>query len=68
VHVNFRLEYDACRTELELLSAGHQFNLKQQEFQKYRDRYDKLKADVTVKLQLLDDNQVRIHWQCNYQI
>ena len=56
----FRLEYDACRTELELLLPGLEANLKQQQFEKYKENFEKLKQEVTVKLQLLDDNQVRL--------
>ena len=54
----FRLEYDACRTELELFSPGLEANLKQHQFEKYKENYEKLKHEVTIKLQLLDDNQV----------
>ena len=54
-----RLEYDACRTEIELSPTGFSSSLKQQEFDKCKEKYEKYKADVTVKLQLLDENQVR---------
>lgn len=60
----FRLEYDACRTELELLLPGLEANLKQQQFEKYKENFEKLKHEVTVKLQLLDDNQVGLSVRC----
>lgn len=54
----FRLEYDAARTELELLTQGPHYDVKEQEFHKYKKKYEKYKADVTIKMQLLDENQV----------
>ncbi len=53
-----RLEYDACRTEMELLPPGSQLNEKQREFEKYKEKYEKLKCDVSVKMKFLDENQV----------
>ncbi|CAF0731009.1 unnamed protein product [Rotaria sordida] len=55
-----RLEYDACRTEMELLSPGSQMNEKQDEFQKYKDKYEQLKCDVSIKLKFLDENQTKV--------
>ncbi|CAF1021864.1 unnamed protein product [Adineta steineri] len=55
-----RLEYDACRTEMELLSPGSQLNEKQREFEKYKERYEKLKCDVSIKLKFLDENQTKV--------
>jgi hypothetical protein len=57
----FRLEYDACRTELELLPPGSHLNDKQQEFEKCKEKYEKLKCDVSIKLKFLEENQVRIY-------
>lgn len=54
-----RLEYDACRRELELLSGNHLSADKQNDLEKYRNKYEQLKCSVQVKLQLLDENQVR---------
>ncbi len=54
----YRLEYDACRTEIQFLSAGSQLNEKQDELEKYKDKYEQLKCSVNVKLKLLDENQV----------
>ncbi len=56
----FRLEYDACRTEMELLPPGSQLNEKQQEFEKSKEKYEKFKCDVSIKMKFLDENQVRI--------
>jgi hypothetical protein len=35
---------------MELLPPGSQLNEKQQEFEKYKDKYEKLKCDVSIKL------------------
>jgi hypothetical protein len=53
-----RLEYDACRTEMQFLSAGYQLNEKQNELEKYKEKYEQYKCSVGVKLKLLDENQV----------
>lgn len=53
------MEYDACRTEMELLSTGSEVTEKQRELEKYKEKYEKLKCDVGVKLRFLDENQVR---------
>ncbi|CAF3235418.1 unnamed protein product [Rotaria socialis] len=55
-----RLEYDACRTELELLSQGSHMNEKQDAFQKYKEKYEHLKSDVSIKLKFLDENQTKV--------
>ncbi len=54
------MEYDACRTEMELLPPGPQLSEKQQEFEKYKEKYEKWKCDVSIKMKFLDENQVRI--------
>ena len=56
----FRLEYDACRTEIQLLSAGVRLNEKQEELERYKDKYEQLKCSVNVKLKLLEENQVKV--------
>lgn len=53
-----RLEYDACRTEIQFIQIDSQLNEKQQEFQKYKEKYEKLKCDVSIKLKFLEENQV----------
>ena len=54
----FRLEYDAARTEMELIPPGPQLNEMQQGFEKNKEKYEKFKCDVTIKLKFLDENQV----------
>mgnify|MGYP002377935400 CR=1 FL=1 len=54
-----RLEYDACRRELEILSGNSLSMEKQNDLEKYKNKYEQLKCSVQVKLQLLDENQVR---------
>ncbi len=54
----FRLEYDACRTEMQFLSTGSQLNEKEDELEKYKVKYEQFKCSVGVKLKLLDENQV----------
>jgi len=58
LEIIFRLEYDACRTEMELLSPGSQLNEKQSEFLKYKEKYEQLKSAIIIKLQLLNENEV----------
>jgi len=60
----FRLEYDACRTEMELLSPGSQLNEKQSEFLKYKEKYEQLKSAIIIKLELLNENQVYFIYLC----
>jgi hypothetical protein len=43
---------------MQLLPAGSQLNDKQREFEKCKEKYEKFKCDVTVKLRFLDENQV----------
>jgi len=60
LYENSRLEYDACRTEMALLPAGSQLNDKQYELQKYKEKYEQLKSDVSIKLKFLDENQIKV--------
>ena len=50
-----RLEYDACRRELEILSGNSLSMEKQNDLEKYKNKYEQLKCSV----QVLDENQVR---------
>jgi hypothetical protein len=43
---------------MELLPPGPQLSEKQREFEKYKEKYEKLKCDVGVKMKFLDENQV----------
>lgn len=60
-----RLEYDAYRTDLEELTQGTQGNAisskmdeAQRNFALHKDKYEKLKADVTIKMKFLEENKV----------
>ena len=55
---SFSLEFDACRTEMEMLPIGSQLTEKQREFEKCKEKYEKLKCDVSIKMKFLDENQV----------
>ncbi len=65
--VDFRIEYDAYRSELELMlqlpkSEGSAAKIEeaQRNFNIYKISYEKLRDDVNVKLQFLDENRVSI--------
>ncbi|XP_054829474.1 arfaptin-2 isoform X2 [Eublepharis macularius] len=62
-----RLEYDAYRTDLEELSLGPRdagtlcrLDAAQANFQAHRVKYEKLRADVAVKLKFLEENKVKV--------
>uniref|UniRef100_A0A8C6XAZ1 ARF interacting protein 2 n=1 Tax=Naja naja TaxID=35670 RepID=A0A8C6XAZ1_NAJNA len=62
-----RLEYDAYRTDLEELSLGPRdastlcrLDAAQANFQAHRAKYEKLRADVAVKLKFLEENKVKV--------
>lgn len=56
-----RIEYDACRYDYESLVNRNQTNEDiERQFQYFKQRYEKCKDDVTVKLKLLEDNRVSI--------
>ncbi|XP_034282274.1 arfaptin-2 isoform X4 [Pantherophis guttatus] len=62
-----RLEYDAYRTDLEELSLGPRdastlcrLDVAQANFQAHRTKYEKLRADVAVKLKFLEENKVKV--------
>ncbi|XP_034522376.1 arfaptin-2 isoform X3 [Ailuropoda melanoleuca] len=61
-----RLEYDAYRTDLEELSLGPRdagtrgrLESAQATFQAHRDKYEKLRGDVAIKLKFLEENKWR---------
>lgn len=61
----YRLEYDAYRTDLEELSMGprdagavSRLDAAQSQFQSHKDKYEKLRADVAIKLKFLEENKV----------
>lgn len=64
-HTLPRLEYDAYRTDLEELSLGPRdagtrgrLESAQATFQAHRDKYEKLRGDVAIKLKFLEENKV----------
>ncbi|XP_037402786.1 arfaptin-2a isoform X2 [Pygocentrus nattereri] len=67
LYENARLEYDAYRTDLEELSAGPRdaatmmrIEVAQQEYQIHKDKYERLRSDVTIKLKFLEENKVKV--------
>ncbi|XP_033372281.1 arfaptin-2 isoform X5 [Parus major] len=62
-----RLEYDAYRTDLEELSMGprdagavSRLDTAQSQFQSHKDKYEKLRADVAIKLKFLEENKIKV--------
>ncbi|KAM4743513.1 arfaptin-2-like isoform 3-T3 [Anableps anableps] len=64
---NARLEFDAYRSDLEELSLGPRdaaamvrIEMAQQEYQTHRDKYERLRSDVSIKLKFLEENKVKV--------
>ncbi|XP_044047577.1 arfaptin-1 isoform X2 [Siniperca chuatsi] len=62
-----RVEYDAYRTDLEELNLGPRdattmpkIELSQQQFQIHREKYERMRNDVAVKLKFLEENKVKV--------
>ncbi|XP_030206791.1 arfaptin-1 isoform X2 [Gadus morhua] len=62
-----RIEYDAYRTDLEELNLGPRdastmpkIELSQQHFQAYREKYERMRNDVSIKLRFLEENKVKV--------
>ncbi|XP_077460616.1 arfaptin-1-like isoform X2 [Stigmatopora argus] len=62
-----RVEYDAYRTDLEELNLGPRdattlpkMEQAQQLYQTHRDKYQKMRDDVSVKLKFLEENKVKV--------
>lgn len=60
-----RVEYDAYRTDLEELNLGPRdattlpkIEQSQIQFQIHREKYEKMRNDVSIKLQFLEENKV----------
>lgn len=60
-----RLEFDAYRSDLEELSLGPRdaaamvrIEMAQHDHQAHRDKYERLRSDVTIKLKFLEENKV----------
>ncbi|XP_068135060.1 arfaptin-1 isoform X2 [Hyperolius riggenbachi] len=62
-----RVEYDAYRTDLEELNMGPRdaitlpkIEQSQQLFQMHKEKYDKMRNDVSIKLKFLEENKVKV--------
>ncbi|XP_068606813.1 arfaptin-1 [Brachionichthys hirsutus] len=62
-----RIEYDAYRTDLEELNLGPRdaatlpkIEQAQQQFQIHREKYERMRNDVSVKLRFLEENKVKV--------
>ncbi|CAH1403118.1 unnamed protein product [Nezara viridula] len=62
-----RIEYDAYRTDLEQLAqaprseaTSARLEEAQLAFEAHRDAFEKLRADLTVKLRFLDENRIKV--------
>lgn len=60
-----RIEYDAYRTDLEELNLGPRdantlpkIEQSQEHFQIYREKYERMRNDVSIKLKFLEENKV----------
>lgn len=60
-----RLEFDAYRSDLEELSLGPRdavamarIDAAQQQYQVQKDKYERLRSDVIIKLKFLEENKV----------
>lgn len=61
----YSIEYDAYRTDLELLiqaprteATSQRLEEAQVSFDRHKDDFEKLRSDVVVKLKFLDENRV----------
>ncbi|XP_031428899.1 arfaptin-2a isoform X2 [Clupea harengus] len=64
---NARLEFDAYRADLEELSTGPRdagtmvrIEIAQQQYGIHRDKYERLRSDVSIKLKFLEENKVKV--------
>ncbi|XP_018620565.2 arfaptin-2-like isoform X3 [Scleropages formosus] len=67
MYENARLEYDAYRADLEEVSTGPRdavtlarIEAAQQQYQVHKDKYERLRSDVTIKLKFLEENKVKV--------
>ncbi|XP_077402962.1 arfaptin-2b isoform X1 [Vanacampus margaritifer] len=67
MYENARLEFDAYRSDLEELSLGPRdaaavarIDAAQQQYQVQKDKYERLRSDVTIKLKFLEENKVKV--------
>lgn len=62
-----RIEYDAYRTDLEEMSLAQRdaammvkIETAQQNFQVHKEKYEQLRANVSIKLKFLEENKVKV--------
>uniref|UniRef100_A0AAR2IZU7 AH domain-containing protein n=1 Tax=Pygocentrus nattereri TaxID=42514 RepID=A0AAR2IZU7_PYGNA len=67
MYENARLEFDAYRADLEELNMGPRdavtmarIEAAQQQYQIHKDKYERLRSDVTIKLKFLEENKVKV--------
>ncbi|KPP61314.1 arfaptin-2-like [Scleropages formosus] len=67
MYENARLEYDAYRADLEEVSTGPRdavtlarIEAARQQYQVHKDKYERLRSDVTIKLKFLEENKVKV--------
>ncbi|KAM9332854.1 arfaptin-2b isoform 2-T2 [Pholidichthys leucotaenia] len=67
MYENARLEFDAYRSDLEELSLGPRdaaamtrIDSAQQQYQLHKEKYERLRSDVTIKLKFLEENKVKV--------
>ena len=60
-----RIEYDAYRADLEVLNQSPRdsntmarLDEAQKKFSSHKEKFDRLRADVSIKLKFLDENKV----------
>lgn len=66
--ISYRLEFDAYRADLEELNMGPRdavtmarIEAAQQQYQIHKDKYERLRSDVSIKLNFLEENKVPDH-------
>ena len=64
-----RIEFDAYRNDVEALQLGPRdanttpkLDEAQRKYSAHKEKYDKLRTDVAIKLKFLEDNKVSAHW------
>lgn len=63
----YRLEFDAYRSDLEELSQGPRdavamarIEAAQQQYQVHKEKYERLRSDVTIKIRFMEENKVGV--------
>uniref|UniRef100_A0A8C7XTW7 ADP-ribosylation factor interacting protein 2b n=1 Tax=Oryzias sinensis TaxID=183150 RepID=A0A8C7XTW7_9TELE len=67
MYENARLEFDAYRSDLDELNMGPRdavtmarIDAAQQQYHVHREKYERLRSDVTIKLKFLEENKVNL--------